>query len=639
VNRVYRLTIVVGALLLMGIMSQSVAAQDAFTPTYEDAECAFAEPLGTNPICGYLTVPENRNDPDSNLIRLHVVTFPAVNGAGDAVPLIYLEGGPGGSALSQIDFTYDGFFSPYNQDRDLIIIDQRGTGFSEPNLSCPEEIELQYEILDDDLPIQELTAQVQAATTACHDRLVGQGIDLSGYNSRENAADLEALRETLEIESWDVWGISYGTKLALTYMRDYPDNIRTAILDSNYPLEENLFTTYVPNVDRAFSTFFDACAAEAACSAAYPDLENTFWATVDALNANKPLVEGTSPTTGEIYDLLLTGDLLIGFTFTGLYQPDLIVSLPQIITAVSNEDYSLFTLLYLAILENNQNISSGMYNAVQCVEEIPFASDADYSAQLEGFEQFEPFFEGGFGGAEGITGLCDVWQVEQASDLANQAVMSDIPTFVAAGNFDPITPPEWGQQVADTLSNAYFYNYPSGGHGPTLGNDCAAEMALAFLADPTVAPDDSCIADDVLVFNTPQESYSFETFTDESFGITGVYPEGWEEVAPGTYARSALGDVALVQLSVPTFDAESALGLITDPLGLEEAPVEYDQYSSPILEWVIYDLRTQGVAIRLALAEDASGSYVVLLQGTESDIDDLQSSILIPVLAALAPLN
>ena len=122
------------------------------------------------------------------------------------------------------------------------------------------------------------------AICSCHDRLVSEDINLAAYNSAESAADLNDLRLTLGYEEWNLVGISYGTRLALTAMRDYPEGIRCVILDSTYPLQVSLYAEMPANFDRALNVFFHGCTTDPACSEAYPELEIVFFQLVDQLN-------------------------------------------------------------------------------------------------------------------------------------------------------------------------------------------------------------------------------------------------------------------------------------------------------------------------------------------------------------------
>ncbi|MCA9904902.1 MAG: alpha/beta fold hydrolase, partial [Anaerolineae bacterium] len=211
------------SLLLTVLLAAPVLAQDEL-PYVELTDCWMDLPdglvEGDDVDCGLLFVPEDRTDPDSATIELAVAILYASEDDVQPDPIIYLAGGPGGNAVDELEAWVD---IPYIQDRDLILLDQRGTGYSFPSLNCPE-----IEESEDD------------ATQACRDRLVADGVNLQAYNSAENAADVADLRVALGYDEWNLYGISYGTRLAQTIVRDYPQGIRSVILDSAYPLAANL---------------------------------------------------------------------------------------------------------------------------------------------------------------------------------------------------------------------------------------------------------------------------------------------------------------------------------------------------------------------------------------------------------------
>ena len=187
--------------------------------SYAVEDCPFDIPDGYDMECGYLTVPENRSDPNSATIDLAVAIVRVDNPASD--PIIYLAGGPGSSAIDEFVSAPESWdINQFLYGSDLILLDQRGTGYSYPTLNCWEmEQAAENSISDYD------------AAVACHDRLVSDGIDLTAYNSAESAADVEDLRIALGYDTWNLFGISYGTRLALEVMRDYPDGIRSVIID------------------------------------------------------------------------------------------------------------------------------------------------------------------------------------------------------------------------------------------------------------------------------------------------------------------------------------------------------------------------------------------------------------------------
>jgi pimeloyl-ACP methyl ester carboxylesterase len=458
--------------------TDSVAAE----PTFESADCEIEIPEGQQAECGYLTVPESRTDPDGRTVRLHVAVFKSKNPNPQPDPIVYLEGGPGGHT------TFVDGFKPFLEDRDFIMFDQRGVGTSEPALNCQETIDLAYELLDDNISLAESNARFEEAVIQCRDRLAQTGVNLSSYDSAASAADLNDLREALGYESWNLYGISYGTRLALTAMRDHPEGIRSVILDSTVPLQTNE-TDLPANADRAFQKLFDGCAANERCNAAFPNLEQTFFDLVERLNREPVTEEVTDPLDGQQYTILLNGDSLISAMFLSLYISEVIPLLPQIINDIdTGRDYSLFALLAYNNVLVQKLVSTGMYYSVRCAEEVPFSTRDELLAADDPFPEQRGIFD-----LESMSDICSAWGAIPSDAVENQPVQSDLPTLVLGGEYDPVTPPADGELAAQTLSKSTFLEFPGLGHGVTLANECPANIAIAFLNDPTAAPDSSCI--------------------------------------------------------------------------------------------------------------------------------------------------
>ncbi|MCA9957049.1 MAG: alpha/beta fold hydrolase, partial [Anaerolineales bacterium] len=352
--------------------------EPAYTANFESADCQFAVPAGRDVACGYLTVPENRNDvANGRTVRLHVAIFASESSNPAPDPIIYLEGGPGGDALETVPLAFEMRFSPFLADHTFIMFDQRGTGYSEPSLACPELIDLTLETLDDDLSIEEGQQLQLDALTECHDRLVDEGVDLTAYNSAESAADVADLRVALGYDEWNLYGISYGTRLAQTIVRDYPEGIRSVILDSTYPLAANLQTETAVNADRAFSVFFAGCAADAACAEAYPDLDQVFADLVDELNANPLTINVFNLADGQSYDALIDGDTMVSLLFQALYSVELTPIMPKLIFDVRDGRTTDVVTILSSLLAQQEFSSQGMQLSVQCNEEISFSTPGE----------------------------------------------------------------------------------------------------------------------------------------------------------------------------------------------------------------------------------------------------------------------
>lgn len=462
--------------------------------------CWVDVPSNLSITCRYITVPESR-DPaladDSNDIRLAVMRIRSTSANPAPDPVIYLDGGPGGYTIEFADF-YISEFADILATRDLILFDQRGVGYSEPNLSCPNVTEMSYDLLDDDLSYVEANTLYNEAYFTCRETLLAQGANLYAYTSAENAADVRAIAEAFGYEQVNLFGISYGTRLALTVMRDHPDIVRSVVLDAVYPPNVDSEEVFLLNMQRAFDKLFDGCAQDPDCNAQYPDLETVFHDTVDRLNETPELIRGYfDGYTGVRRDVLVNGDLLIGQLFSLLYGTSDIPAIPGYIYAASEGDYEGFLDDAMFSLYFNQYFSDGMYYFMECYEEVGFNDGNEVLASLDRVPpQIETYYTANDdSNADDYIEFCARWTDNQFADpIENAAVVSDIPTLVTVGEYDPITPPEWALIAAETLSNHYYYEYPGVGHSAYFGGNCPARMIVAFIEDPTRAPDDSCLA-------------------------------------------------------------------------------------------------------------------------------------------------
>lgn len=468
-------------LLASSVQAQAALAGDV--PRFEPAPCPVPAPDDVR--CGYLTVWENRSDPAEGTIRLAVAILPSRDPTPAPDPIVYLEGGPGGSALDGLD-TW--LASPLLADRDLILIEQRGTEYAEPELDCPELKEVYVDTWVAGLDDKEMAAAEVAAAARCRERLAAQGIDLAAYHSIASAADLDDLRQALGYEVWNLYGISYGTRLALTALRESPTGIRSVILDSVYPPQVDGLADLPLVTNRVFTALFDGCKANAECSTAFPDLEGSFYEVWARANDRPFRVRVPHPETGEMLSLPVDADDLVGELFLAFYDAELIPYLPFVIDrlAAGNEDV-LVPLTHFALSTYLQG-SEGMNLSVTCHEEAPFNTLPEIVAAAQSVPPPMRAFE-----VTSTLEICDLWGAGTAGAIETEPVHSEVPTLILEGAYDPITPPAYGRSTAETLPNSYYFEFPSLGHGVTLA-DCPAQIAVDFVADPTTRPAAVCLS-------------------------------------------------------------------------------------------------------------------------------------------------
>lgn len=615
--------------LLMLICGIPALAQDV--PSFEQADCMFPVPAGQTVECGYLSVPEDRSKPNSQTIRLAVATFKSKSANPAPDPLVYLEGGPGGHSLSLSGLSFNQLLAPFAEDRDVILFDQRGVGFSEPVLNCSEFTQLTRDLLEADEPAQEELTQSFDAVKSCAARLENQGINLDAYNSASNAADVNDLRLALGYDQVNLFGTSYGTRLALTVMRDFPEGVRSVILGAVYPLQVNLFADTMANTDRVLNKLFEGCNADAACAAAYPDLEATFYKLIADWNANPVTVGILDPFAAERFDALINGDELISALFTALYSTDLIPTLPKLIYEARDGNFeSLSTYLSLP-LATNAYVSRGMYLSVECHDEGPFTDANTLQNDINNFPQFSSYIERSGDPVE----LCNLWPSGKGAAIENEAVVSDIPTLLLVGEYDPVTPPEWGKLVADSLSNSFFYEVTGMGHDASL-QECPIVVGRSFLSNPTQKPDDACLSQlkPPAFVIAGQEVAATVTLKDyQGAGFTTVVPDGWQELMSGTFARGAspTDQTALVIMALPV-PGQAYLQGMAAQLGLDSIPESSGTREANGITWTLYDVELLGFPSKIAIAEQGGTTYLIQFIAVGSEIDALTESVFYPVI-------
>lgn len=455
-------------------------------PYFEPSPCAVQPPEGIKSECGNLFVKENRSKPESRTIKLSfiIIKSTAENPAPD--PVFYTGGGPGASSLGRAGGAKN--LAPYTKNRDFIIFEQRGTRYAEPSLQCPEVETANHTSAEKNLSEKEsLKNEVQAAKV-CHDRLLREGVDLSAYNSAESAADIEDLRRVLKIEKWNLYGVSYSTRLMLNYIREYPKSVRSVILDSVLPPTVNWDETGVDGVMRSLNFLFEQCADDKECSAAYPKLEEKFYSLLESAN-KKPIIINVSKD-GKNYPVKLDGNAIFDFVYNLLEDTGALADIPWIINALAQGNYEPLNR-YAENKITGGGFIRGMRYSVWCREEMPFQDRRKIAAQATKYAEIKGFkIQGAF------PEICKIWNIPAAGEIENKPVKSDIPALIFSGEYDPDTTPAWGKLVSSWFPNSFFYAVKNTSHGVLFGNRCSiVEIVPSFLDNPTAKPKDSCLAE------------------------------------------------------------------------------------------------------------------------------------------------
>jgi pimeloyl-ACP methyl ester carboxylesterase len=454
----------------------------AAVPRFEAAPCPVETAPGERIDCGALFVPENRGKPASRTIRLPVMIFRSRSATPAPDPLVFLAGGPGNSTVAR---RRSGKQLPFLDQRDYVLLEQRGTRYAQPALECPATNQTRAEISAGRLRGEAAEAELLKAAGECRQSLVSSGVDLDGYTSAAIADDLEDLRVALRYPAWNLHGLSYGTRLALTVLRRHPAGVRSVMLDSVLPPEVNFDEVSATNLLRSLNAVFDGCAVDRDCGAAFPGLRPQFAGLVaraDRAPLSLPLVvdEAAGGKPVEV-----RGEQVVDAIYAALHNPQAIPDIPRIIDNAASGRYTELSVL----VQSNQGPSSfswGMRYSVWCAEEMPFEDPARVASQVS-----PALGLGGLDEGAATPAVCRAWNVKPAPPVENEPVTSNVPTLIFAGEFDPDTPPQWGRQLLAGLSKGYYVEMRGQSHGAAF-NPCGVQIMTAFLNDPAAAPPVGC---------------------------------------------------------------------------------------------------------------------------------------------------
>ncbi|OIJ68474.1 hypothetical protein WN71_007790 [Streptomyces mangrovisoli] len=438
--------------------------------------------------CGFLVVPENRAHPFARTLRLAVARVRSASPSPRPDPIVFLTGGPGADALADIsELTEAGI----NRDRDLVVLSQRGTLSSQQPLTCPEidqfyaeRVHLRY----DAASTGDLYAQ---AAARCRERLTAQGIDPAAYNTSENAADVADLRSALGIDEWNVLSHSYGTQLALVYMRMFPQGIRSVTVDGVVPPSVASPGWTWSSLRESFDNIVGACAAQPSCRQRYPDIGGTFLRMVRRLEARPVTTHVTVEQVGRV-KVVLDGGALLNWIVRTSHAPD---DFPLAVEELAQGHPERIAEQWAAAwLPGSQGkFAHGLSLSVWCSEWVPFETSGEQLA--EGLRAFPELPRSVLAQAPQLPFLrqaCQAWNVPQAPASVRAVTRGTIPTLAISGSFDAQTGAQWGSYVARTLSRSTVVTLAGVAHG-AFPQPCGASVITSFFDDPE-NPDTRCVS-------------------------------------------------------------------------------------------------------------------------------------------------
>jgi pimeloyl-ACP methyl ester carboxylesterase len=452
----------VATLLLLAVAGCGAGRDGDRTITLDD--CRLPR-LATAARCGTVTVPEDRSAPGGRTISIHVALLPANTLTPHPDPLLILAGGPGQAASELAAFAAR--LNEIRRTRDIVLVDQRGTGRSSP-LTCEAYSEASFRsaLLEvDPLP----------RAKACAAELAKAGVDASRYTTAAFVEDLEAVRSALGVMRWNLWGGSYGTRVALDYLRRHPDRIRTMTLDGVAPPDMMISLDVWTSRERALDALFERCKAAPACAKAMPDPAATLDAIARDLGARGRTISLTDPATGATVSAPVSIDTVIGLLQPLLYAPDTAALIPALLARVRDGDLSPLVAGAGGFMgELLQQMNVPLHYSVTCTEDVPRIGLGLREQALKGKRSARL--------ARMTLRLCDVWPAGRAPVDSHSPVSSKVPSLIFSGGQDPVTPPANGEAVAAMLPNHRHIVAPGYGHivSPSA---CAPRLIAAFVDD------------------------------------------------------------------------------------------------------------------------------------------------------------
>ena len=438
--------------------------------------------------CGTVTVPLDHDTPEGDTIDLAVAT---VASGSDAAPIVVLGGGPGESIVEPA-LAEAGHLGLYTADeRDVVLLDQRGVGLSNPELSCAALGDLEPgTVLDDDEYLE--------ALAACRDELTDAGVDLDAFDHSGNARDVHAVREALGHDEVVLRGSSYGTHLALHAASLDPDGIEALVLSSPADPSDNYVQHMAGGFQDALDRIADACATDERCSEPFGDLEEAIDEVTDRLADDPREVSAASPLGGAEVTRTYTPRTFLDAVFMMPYLPEGAAFLPQFVHQAREGNLEPIAGLHAALEDALGDLPRGMYHSMVCTGEAATFDSAQARESVRWDAVEDHWFEHTTIGGANNDAACQVWDVATSLDPDELTLPDDVPALIVTGGFDHVTPPETGERLHAELTTSHLVEVPTYGHGPLEGLDvmaggCGTRIVEDYLADPTAEPDTGCI--------------------------------------------------------------------------------------------------------------------------------------------------
>ena len=481
----HRIALVV-SLLFFALMARSTHALEL-----EDCRISAGAAFpGIKARCAEVERPENPEDPESPLLTIRVAVVPALNLQPHTDPVVPLAGGPGQGAI-QFYSAYAAAFEPARRNRDILLVDQRGTGASS-RMDC----DVDEELIEGQFTVAETVAFMEECLEALpHDPRF--------FTTSVAVEDLEAIRQALGYGQLNLYGVSYGSRVAQHFARRYPEATRTIIVDGVVPPQLALGPDIATESQKAVERIFARCAADEACGERFGDLTDGFAALVRQLESQPARVSVAHPVTGEVDRIRFGRDELAGAVRLLAYSPNSIAMLPLLVSeAIDGNFRPLAAQFQLTLINMSESLALGMHNSVMCTEDAPFYNPDTFDNAALQASYMGPMQ------LEALQAICSVWPSGPIDDDFKLPLSTEIPTLLLSGTADPITPPSYADMAASHLRKAWLIDGEHQGHGQ-IAVGCMPRIVERFIdAAELIDGSEACFKDSFVMpffldFNGP----------------------------------------------------------------------------------------------------------------------------------------
>ncbi len=419
---------------------------------------------GAKARCGTMQRPVNPDDPDSPEIGIRVAVVPALNLNPPSDPVVPIAGGPGQGTV-EFYLSARAAFEPLRRDRDIVLIDQRGTGES-AKMDCP---------IDDEALLFETDFSVDEILGYTEECLRSLPHDPRWFTTSVAVTDLEAVREALGYTSLNLYGVSYGSRVAQHFARRYPDVTRSVTIDGVVPPQIALGPEIATESQKAVDSILARCAGDAACAAAFPDIRATFARVVADLRTAPVEVAVPHPDSGRMETVRFGIGQFAGAVRLLVYNANTIALLPLLVHEAGQGNFGpLASQFMLTAISMRDALAIGMHNSVMCTEDVPFIDDAALDR-----ERIAATYMGAFQ-LETLEAMCRLWPDGPLDPEFKVPVDSDVPFLLLSGDADPITPPRYAEMAAVDLGLATHLVGKQQGHGQIMVG-CMSRIVADFV--------------------------------------------------------------------------------------------------------------------------------------------------------------